>query len=94
MSSAKHISDLRVLQRTKQLNSLKQVILLDQSFKLNHFVSVSSYYEIYMRIFRNNLWNQPNQKINSFTILQSGYVNHVYLATRFFFSYAKVWKKS
>ena len=69
MSSTKNIPYIFVLQSSEQLHSWMQIIFFYEHFELNHFVTISTDDEINVGIETNDVWNQTDEQINSFTIL-------------------------
>ena len=82
MTSAKGISNLVMLQSSKKLNTITNIVLLDEFLENRNFLSVTSNYEVCVWIVLKHSWNNINQEIDSLTHRQTRNADDVYFVQR------------
>ena len=77
MASIECCTDLGVIQSTKKLHSVVELVLTYQVFQKLHFVAVATYDEVHVRVHLNYFWYYSDKQINSLAVLKAGNVDHI-----------------
>ena len=91
MSAAKDVSDLRVMQRSEQFNSVCDVVLLDHFLKYDFLWAVSANDEVHVAVFLEDYRNHVYEQVHSFAEREAADhndVDHVHWVAQ-----AWVWSK-
>ena len=72
MTAAKNVADLLVLEATKQLDSLAQVVLLDQLVEASHTLTITTDDEVHVLKLSEDLGDDTNEKIDALTVGETG----------------------